>query len=99
MEREAIAEKLYAELGLKPDPSLDPTHPTMQLWNALVDTRLELDRLRAEISRDLEDNPRMFCPDCSADLGNFYSNRVHMVRDKTPEQMNGAQLRKVNDGR
>jgi hypothetical protein len=26
------------------------------------------------------DNPRCFCPDCGADLGNFYSNRIQMER-------------------
>ena len=26
------------------------------------------------------DNPRMFCPECDADLGRFYSNRIRMVR-------------------
>jgi len=25
-------------------------------------------------------NPRCFCPDCGADLGNFYSNRIQMER-------------------
>lgn len=25
-----------------------------------------------------DDNPRCFCPDCNADLGNFYSNRITM---------------------
>ena len=27
-----------------------------------------------------QDNPRCFCPDCGADLGNFYSNRIQMER-------------------
>jgi hypothetical protein len=27
-----------------------------------------------------KDNPRCFCPDCGADLGNFYSNRIQMER-------------------
>jgi hypothetical protein len=26
------------------------------------------------------DNPRCFCPDCGADLGYFYSNRIRMER-------------------
>jgi len=26
------------------------------------------------------DNPRCFCPDCGADLGRFYSNRIRMER-------------------
>ena len=32
--------------------------------------------------RELErkDNPRCFCPDCGADLGSFYSNRIRMER-------------------
>lgn len=25
------------------------------------------------------DNPRCYCPDCGADLGHFYNNRIHMV--------------------
>lgn len=28
----------------------------------------------------LADNPRCFCPDCGADLGSFYSNRIRMER-------------------
>lgn len=28
--------------------------------------------------RERKDNPRCFCPDCGADLGNFYSNRIQM---------------------
>ena len=32
-----------------------------------------------------DDNPRCFCPDCGADLGDFYSNRIRMVRPNTKE--------------
>ena len=28
--------------------------------------------------QERQDNPRCFCPDCGADLGNFYSNRIQM---------------------
>ncbi len=28
--------------------------------------------------RERQDNPRCFCPDCGADLGSFYSNRIQM---------------------
>ena len=27
------------------------------------------------------ENPNCFCPDCGADLGFFYNNRIRMVRD------------------
>lgn len=30
----------------------------------------------------VEDNPRCFCPDCNADLGDFYSNRIVMKRSQ-----------------
>jgi hypothetical protein len=38
---------------------------------------------RVEREKNLKrrfDNPRCFCPDCGADLGNFYSNRIQMER-------------------
>jgi hypothetical protein len=35
---------------------------------------------RSPMAPSHEDNPRCFCPDCGADLGNFYSNRIQMER-------------------
>jgi hypothetical protein len=35
-----------------------------------------------ENERERKDNPRCFCPDCGADLGSFYSNRIQMERRK-----------------
>jgi hypothetical protein len=35
---------------------------------------------RAVALRAVKDNPRCFCPDCGADLGSFYSNRIQMER-------------------
>jgi hypothetical protein len=32
--------------------------------------------------KERRDNPRCFCPDCGADLGSFYSNRIVMRREK-----------------
>ena len=40
---------------------------------------------------ELKDNPRGYCPDCSADLGQFYSNRIIWQPVREPWQSKMAQ--------
>ena len=36
------------------------------------------------------DNPRCFCPDCGADLGRFYSDRIRMSPGETGSHGDGS---------
>jgi hypothetical protein len=53
--------------------------------------------LAVQNSAQPPDNPRCFCPDCGADLGNFYSNRIRMERTAQPPISNPAALRLMED--
>jgi hypothetical protein len=47
--------------------------------STIIGLRMILDAID-KWGMELEDNPRCFCPDCGADLGDFYSNRIEMRR-------------------
>ena len=48
--------------------------------STIIGLRYVLEDIRG-LRQELKDNPRCFCPDCGADLGDFYCNRI-VIKEK-----------------
>ena len=76
--------ELVREFFLRPDSGqILASGITSSIGEPKLINRLDacIRTLEAKERDEHADNPRVFCPDCGADLGNFYSNRLDLRRD------------------